>query len=95
LTHDYDHAIKLGRSLFERQPDYSFAVFDLSLAIEAKLKEPDADPGLVDVLRSVYQRLVLDIPKNPAFPANYLGYVKERQAALDVPEAKAAKRGRS
>lgn len=90
LTHDYDRAIKLGRSLFESAPDYSFATFDLTLALEEKIKEPNPDPALIELLRSAYARLIQQIPKTPGFPPDYLPYVQERLAAVNAQYAKAA-----
>lgn len=90
FTHDYDRAIKLGRTLFESAPDYSFATFDLTLVLEEKIKEPNPDPALIELLRSAYERLVEQIPQNPGFPPNYLPYVQERLAAVNAQFAKGA-----
>ena len=90
FTHDYDRAIKLGRSLFESAPDYSFGTFDLTLALEEKIKEPNPDPALIDLLRSAYERLIQQIPQTPGFPPDYLPYVEERLAALNARFAKGA-----
>jgi tetratricopeptide (TPR) repeat protein len=90
LTHDYDRAIKLGRSLFDSAPDYSFATFDLTLSLEEKIKEANPDPALIELLRSAYERLIKQIPQTPGFPSDYLPYVQQRLAALNAQFAKGA-----
>lgn len=81
---DYDRAIKLGLLIFEKDPAYGAAAFDLSLALEGKLEKSGPDPNLLRVLRQVYHRLELIMPLEPqTFPANYLAYVQQRAAVVE------------
>lgn len=91
---DYDRAIKLGLLIFENDPAYGAAAFDLSLALERKLEQQGPDPNLLTVLQGVYRRLELIMPLEPqTFPANYLAYVQQRAAAVNqMLAAKAARR---
>ena len=92
LAHDYDRAIRLGMTIFERQPDYGAAVWDLTLAIEGKLSEVGLNPPLVKALLSIYRYLESEMPKQPqVFTAEFLANVQQRIRDLAplVPESDA------
>lgn len=83
FAHDYDRAIELGRMIVASQPEYGAAAFDLTLAVEGKLKEVGRDPALVDALIGLYRYLEHLMPQQPeVFPASYLAHVQRRVQEL-------------
>lgn len=86
---DYDSAIQLGIAVVEADPNHAPALNDLSLALEEKLKEAGQEPGLIETLVAIYERLEHLMPRFPQlFPATYLAYVQHRLA--DLRSARAA-----
>jgi tetratricopeptide (TPR) repeat protein len=79
FAHDYDRAIKLGELIIQIEPNYAEAAWDLSIAIEQRLKEVGHQSALIDKLISVYQRLEVLMPKH-GFPASNLAYVQNQLA---------------
>jgi tetratricopeptide (TPR) repeat protein len=87
---DYDRAINIGRLVVEREPTYGAALFDLSLALEGKMKAVGPQPALLEALRAVYQMLEQRMPLEPqTFPASYLAYVQQRLAEVNKLSPKA------
>jgi lipoprotein NlpI len=79
LSKDYDHAIELGETLAEIAPDYGYAMFDYTLALEEKLEQSGRDTQALQKLAAVYERLqILAARPEQRFTAATLAYILER-----------------
>jgi len=93
FARDYDRAIRLGLIAFQADPSYGAAAWDLTMALEGKIKEGNAVPEHVGLLVLVYRHLEELMPQQPqVFPANYLSYVQGRLKELPPMEALQASR---
>jgi tetratricopeptide (TPR) repeat protein len=83
FARDYDRAIQIGMLVFRLAPTYGAAIWDLSLALEGKIKEVGDEPPYVDMLKSIYEYLEKLMPQLPQqFPATNLAHVQKRLAEL-------------
>ena len=83
FAHDYDRAIELGKMILKSEPSYAAAAFDLSIALEGKLKEVGHDQRIEGDLAALYMYLEQLTPHSPQiFPAHYLAYFQRRRREL-------------
>jgi len=78
---DYDRAIELGRAVVKENPEYIYAIWDLTLAIREKLKQSGDKSKLMQELADLYLRLLYLIPAKPNLFSP--GQFKEIQCGLD------------
>jgi tetratricopeptide (TPR) repeat protein len=75
----YETAIKLGRIVVKKAPEFASGAWDLALSIEKKIKQDGQTTVLVEELKSLYRVLLQLIPRpGSGFSSSNLYYVQSR-----------------